>query len=125
MSNRRSMVGAGLLGLLAVVNIVMILVHDTPPEVLTILAILHLALLVALGVWVAGRSRRIAMWVAVVAAGLSALMSIPPLLMPDFSLGDKSYFVLFIVLTAAAIFLVRGELGRSAPSARRSTARVA
>ncbi|HEY2220712.1 hypothetical protein [Actinomycetospora sp.] len=63
------------------------------------------------------------MWVTVVAGSITALMAIPPLLMPDMSTGEIAYFVLYIVLTVVVVFLVRGELGRTRGQARSKTVR--
>lgn len=125
MSDRRSMIGAGLLALMAVVDIIGLLTLGPPAVVLAIVLTLDVVLLVALGVWVAGRSRRTTMGVAVVAVGLSTLMALPPLVLPDFPVEERIYSAVFIVLAVVAVLLVRGELRRTSQGSPGPSARVA
>ena len=120
MGNRSVTIGAGLLSVLAVAGAVSVLVSDPPLAVLAIVLACSVVTLGAVGMWAAGRSRRPAMWVAVIATAVTALLCVPPMAFPEEATGAgaRLYFGLFIVLAVVAIVLVRGELGRGVPQAR-------
>ncbi|HEY2221900.1 hypothetical protein [Actinomycetospora sp.] len=120
MGDRGAVIGGGLLGILAVAGAATVLVSSPPPAVFAIVLLCSVVTLGAVGMWAAGRSRRPAMWVAVVGAAVTALLCVPPMAFPDepIGAGGRLYFALVIVLTIVAIVLVRGELSRGTPQAR-------
>jgi hypothetical protein len=124
MGSQRAVIGAGLLAVLAIADIISVLATYTPLAILVIIVALSLITLGALAMWATGRSRRPAMWTAVASMSVAALLGIPPMLFPDMSVGARAYFAIFIVLTIAAIILVRGELTRAAQGTP-STAKIA
>src|SRR4051794_37640972 len=83
MSNRSVIIGSGLLVVLAVAGAVTVLVSDPPLAVLAIVLACSVVTLGALGMWAAGRSRRPAMWVAVIATAVTALLCVPPMAFPE------------------------------------------
>src|SRR4051794_11353848 len=104
--------GAVLPAVLALIVILFPIVTEAPTDQLVVGLVVGVLILVALGLWAAGRSPRAAMWVAVVLSGLSALAALPPLFLPEVPGWAKVVMVVYVVGVIVGIVLVRGELGR-------------
>jgi hypothetical protein len=117
--NPTTRTGAILLAVLDVIVIVFPIVTEAPTDQLVVGLVVGVLILVALALWVAGRAPRVAMWVAVVLSGLSALAALPPLFLPEVPGWAKVVMVVYVVGVIIGVALVRGELGRrrTAPGA--------
>ena len=104
--------GAILLAVLDVIVIVFPIVTEAPTDQLVVGLVVGVLILVALGLWAAGRAARVAMWVAVVLSALSALAALPPMFLPGVPGWAKVVMAVYVVGVIVGIVLVRGELGR-------------
>ena len=125
MTRQRVPIGAGLLALLAGANIVVGMVGNPPTAALVIIVILGLADLGALSAWLAGRSRRAAMCVAVIASTAAAMLAVAALFSPTVPSAERIFFMVFIALTVTGAVLVRDELRRQTPRESAAGPRVA
>lgn len=112
MANRSVTAGVVLLAVLGLFELVYPFVAGVPGDQLAFGIVVGLGTLVALGLWASGRGPRIAMWVAVVLIGVTALAALASFFVPGVPVWAHVVSAVFVLLTIVAIALVRGELGR-------------
>jgi hypothetical protein len=114
MGNRGALIGASLLGVLALAAIVAVFATYTPAIVVVIVPVLGVITLSAVALWLSGRSRRAASRVAVASSTAIAVLSLPPLLfIAGVPAGERVFHLLLILLTVTAVVMARTELTRS------------
>jgi hypothetical protein len=117
-ASRTVTVGVVVLAVLGVFELAYALLADIPGDQVAFGLVVGVGTLAALGLWVAGRGRRIAMWVAVVLIGVTALSAVASFFARGLSAGTHVVSAVFTILAIAAIVLVRGELVGRRPEAR-------
>jgi peptidoglycan/LPS O-acetylase OafA/YrhL len=116
-ASRTVTIGVVLLAVLGLFELAYAFVGDISGDQAAFGIVVGLGTLVALGLWASGRGPRVAMWVAVVLIGVTALSAVASFFVPGVPAGTHVVSAVFTVLAIAAIVLVRGELGRRRPEA--------
>lgn len=116
--------GAVLLAALALFVLDFPIGTDAPTDQLIFGAVVGGLTLIALGVWAAGRSRRLAMGAAVGITALSALAALPPIFFLETPAWVRVVSVVYVLGAIVGIVLVRPELGRSTAPAPASAPNV-
>ncbi|GAA4733333.1 hypothetical protein [Actinomycetospora chibensis] len=112
MASRTVTIGVGLLAVLGLFELAYSFLAGVPGDQMAFGIIVGLGTLIALGLWASGRGPRIAMWVAVVLIGVTALAALASFFAPGIPIGTHVVSAVFVLLAIVAIVLVRGELGR-------------
>jgi hypothetical protein len=112
MAHRSVTIGVVLLAVLGLFELAYSFLAGVPGDQMAFGIIVGLGTLIALGLWATGRGPRIAMWVAVVLIGVTALAALASFFAPGIPIGVHVVSAVFLLLAIVAIVLVRGELGR-------------
>ena len=112
MAHRSVTIGVVLLAVLGLFELAYSFLAGVPGDQMAFGIIVGLGTLIALGLWATGRGPRIAMWVAVVLIGVTALAAVASFFAPGIPIGAHVVSAVFLLLAIVAIVLVRGELGR-------------
>ena len=112
MAHRSGTIGVFLLAVLGLFELAYSFLAGVPGDQMAFGIIVGLGTLIALGLWATGRGPRIAMWVAVVLIGVTALAAVASFFAPGIPIGAHVVSAVFLLLAIVAIVLVRGELGR-------------
>ena len=111
-ASRTVTIGVILLAVLGVFELAYSFLAGVPADQMAFGIVVGLGTLVALGLWASGRGPRIAMWVAVVLIGVTAISALASFFVPGVPAWAHVVSAAFLVLAIVAIVLVRGELGR-------------
>lgn len=117
MAARTVTVGVVLLAVLALFELAYAFLAAVPGDQRVFGVVVGLGTLAALGLWASGRVPRIAMWVAVVLIGVTALAALASFFAHGIPIGAHVVSAVFLVLAIVAVVLVRGELGTRRPRA--------
>jgi len=112
MAHRSVTIGVVLLAVLGLFELAYSFLAGVPGDQMAFGIVVGLGTLIALGLWATGRGPRIAMWVAVVLIGVTALAALASFFAPGIPIGAHVVSAVFLLLAIVAIVLVRGELGR-------------
>ena len=118
MAHRSVTIGVVLLAVLGLFELAYSFLAGVPGDQMAFGIVVGLGTLIALGLWATGRGPRIAMWVAVVLIGVTALAALASFFAPGIPIGAHVVSAVFLLLAIVAIVLVRGELGRGRARAR-------
>lgn len=118
MAHRSVTIGVVLLAVLGLFELAYSFLAGVPGDQMAFGIVVGLGTLIVLGLWATGRGPRIAMWVAVVLIGVTALAALASFFAPGIPIGAHVVSAVFLLLAIVAIVLVRGELGRGRARAR-------